>query len=83
MKGVKHVRRWKEEALRGELCEPSYVAILRHHSAGTRSRDGQEDLVAAAPDRGGSHRRGRDAVPARTHKALVRVAQSGGDHEAG
>ena len=72
MKGVKHVRKWREEALRGELSEPSYVTILRHHPAGTRGGVGEADLVAPRPDRhrGGS-RHGR-ALGDQAEEALGR-----------
>ena len=60
MKGVKHVRRWREEALRGELCEPGRVAVLRRRPTGTGSAAGEADLVDPRPDRDRMHgRRGR------------------------
>jgi len=72
MKGVKHVRKWKEAALRGELSEPCYVTILRRHPAGTRGGIGEADLVAPRPDRhrGGS-RYGR-ALGGQAEEALGR-----------
>jgi len=72
MKGVKHARQWREEALRGELCEPSYVTILRRHPAGTGGGAGEADLVASRPDRNRGHGRHSRSLGYSPEEALGR-----------
>lgn len=72
MKGVKHVRRWREDALRGELCEPRVVAIHRRRPAGARSGTGEADLVAPRATDNRGHRGHRLAVDSATEEAVGR-----------
>lgn len=72
MKGVKHVRRWREESLRGELCEPGLVAIHRRRPAGARGGAGEADLVAPRTSGHRGHRGHRLAVDSAAEETLGR-----------
>lgn len=73
MKGVKHVRRWKEEALRGELSEPGVVALLRHDPTHPRRGARETDLVAPRTHRDHHHAHSRLALGRRAQETLGRT----------
>lgn len=72
MRGVKHVRRWREDALRGELCEPRTVAVHRRRAAGARSGASEADLVAPRPAGHRGHGHGGSALDDSAEETLGR-----------
>lgn len=72
MKGVKHARRWREDALRGELCEPGLVAVHRRRTTSTHSGTGEADLVAPRALGHRGHRGHRLAMDSATEEAVGR-----------